>query len=154
MHARLDFRAASPAAFAAMLQLNAAVHACGLAPALLELVKLRVSQLNGCAFCIELHAAAARRAGIDAPRLQQLGRWRESALYGDAERAALRWAERLTRLSGDEVSDVDYDRVRMQFDETQIAHLSLAVAEINAWNRLMLAARMPAQPARSAADAR
>jgi AhpD family alkylhydroperoxidase len=143
MNARFDFRAAAPQGYAAMLKLNAHVRECGLDHALLELVKIRVSQMNGCAFCIDMHVTAGRKLGIAEQRMHLLGAWREAPGFSPAERAALQWAEALTRLAGEETSDAAYGQVCAHFTTAQIAELSLAVAEINAWNRLMIAARTP-----------
>jgi AhpD family alkylhydroperoxidase len=143
MTARFDLRAASPGGFAAMMKLNAHVNASGLDAALLELVKIRVSQLNGCAFCIELHVAAARRLGVDEQRMHLVAAWREAPGLGAAERAALDWAEALTRLPDEDALGAAFARARAIYSVEQIAELSLAVAEINAWNRLMRAARTP-----------
>ncbi len=143
MKARFDLPTASPQGYAAMLKLNAHVHACGLDAALLELVRIRASQLNGCAFCIDMHVTAARKLGLEEQRLHLLAAWREAPGFGAAERAALAWAEALTRLPEGAVLDAAYEQACAQFTVAQIAELSLAVAEINAWNRLMLAARTP-----------
>ncbi|MBP5991121.1 MAG: carboxymuconolactone decarboxylase family protein [Piscinibacter sp.] len=151
MTARFDLRAASPEGFAAMTRLGAFVHGCGLDHALLELVKIRVSQINGCAFCIDMHVTAARRLGQDEQRLHLLAAWREAPVFSAAERAALEWAETLTRLPDGEVPDTAYAQAEAQFSTQQLANLTLAVAEINAWNRLMMAARTPPLSVTSAA---
>ena len=143
MKARFDLRAESPEGFAAMMKLNASLKACGLDDTLLELVKIRVSQINGCAFCIDLHVTAARKLGADEMRLHLLAAWREAPVFSAAERAALDWAEALTRLPNGEVTDAAYAQVGAHFPRAHIAGLALAVAEINAWNRLMMAAHMP-----------
>ncbi len=147
MNARFDLRAASPEGYAAMLKLNAHVHACGLDASLLELLRIRVSQINGCAFCIDMHVAAARKLGADERRLHLLAAWREAPGFGEAARAALAWAEALTHLPGNEVSDAAYAQAGAHFSVAQIAELALAVAEINAWNRLMMASRTPPRSA-------
>lgn len=143
MKPRFDLRTACPEGFAAMMALNASVHGCGLDPGLLELVKIRVSQINGCAFCIDMHVTAARKLGQAEQRLHLLAAWREAPGFGDAERAALQWAEALTRLPAGEVPDAAYAQAEAFFPGRQIVALTLAVAEINAWNRLMIAARTP-----------
>ena len=143
MKARFDLRTASPEGFAAMMKLNAHVGACSLAAQLLELVKVRVSQINGCAFCIDMHVTAARKLGLKDERMHLLAAWREAPVFTAVERAALEWAEALTCLPDGTVSDAAYERASAQFTTAQIADLSLAVAEINAWNRLMMAARTP-----------
>ncbi|MCF8179390.1 MAG: carboxymuconolactone decarboxylase family protein [Sulfuritalea sp.] len=143
MPARFDLRNASPGGYAAMLGLNAQVHASGLDAGMLELIKIRVSQLNGCAFCIAMHVAAARKLGVGEQRMHLLAAWHEAPIYSAAERAALAWAEVLTRLPGGEVTDEAYEQASTHFPGAQIVELSLAVVEINAWNRLMMAARVP-----------
>lgn len=143
MNARFDLRSATPGGFAAMLKLGAYLRDCGLDAALLELLKIRVSQINGCAFCIDLHVAQARKLGVDERRMHLLAAWREAGAFGEVERAALGWAEALTRLPGGEVTDEAHAQAAAHFTPAQLADLSLAVAEINAWNRLMMAARTP-----------
>ncbi len=143
MKARFNLRTESPDGFEAMMKLNASVRACGLGEPLLELVKIRASQINGCAFCIDMHVTAARRLGMDEQRLHLLAAWREAPAFIAAERAALEWAEILTRLPNGEVPDAAYAQVGAHFTPGQVAGLTLAVAEINAWNRLMMAASTP-----------
>lgn len=143
MKARFALRAASPDGFAAMMGLNAHVHGCGLDAALLEIVRIRISQINSCAFCVDLHVTAARRLGVEERRMHLLAVWREAPDFSAAERAALEWAEVLTRLPGGEASDAAYAQACAHFSVAQIAELALAVAEINAWNRLMKAAGTP-----------
>lgn len=143
MRARFDLRNASPGGYAAMLSLNAQVRASGLDAGMLELVKIRVSQINGCAFCIAMHVAEARKLGVGEQRMHLLAAWREAPIYSAAERAALDWAEALTELPGGEVSDEVYTQTCAHFPGAQTVELALAVVEINAWNRLMMAARVP-----------
>ncbi|HET9064555.1 MAG TPA: carboxymuconolactone decarboxylase family protein [Gemmatimonadales bacterium] len=136
MTPRIDYRKASPGAFQAMLALEAHVRQSGLEPLLLELVKTRVSQINGCAYCLDMHSKDARAAGESEQRLHLLAAWREAPCYTPRERAALAWAEAVTRLEHDNVSDVLYEDVRRQFDERALVDLTLAVIAINGWNRL------------------
>lgn len=143
MKARFDLRNASPGGYAAMLGLNAQVRASGLDVGMLELVKIRVSQINGCAFCIAMHVAEARKHGVGEQRMHLLAAWREAPIYCAVERAALAWAEALTTLPGGEVTDEAYAQTVAHFPGAQIVELALAVVEINAWNRLMMAARLP-----------
>jgi AhpD family alkylhydroperoxidase len=133
-------------AYQAMLALEHAIHASGLEATLIHLVKLRVSQINGCAYCIDMHWKDLRALGVPEDRLYMLDAWHESALYSDRERAALRWAEAVTNLHDGHVSDDDYDHVRTEFDEQQLSNLTFVVAAINAWNRLAIPAR--AEPGR------
>jgi AhpD family alkylhydroperoxidase len=143
MQARFDLRVASPEGYAAMLKLNAHVRACGLDAGLLELMRIRVSQINGCAFCIDMHVTAGRKLGLEEQRMHLIAAWREAPVFSAVECAALGWAEALTRLPDGVVPDAAYEQACTHFTVAQIVELSLAVAEINAWNRLMMAARTP-----------
>src|ERR687890_525069 len=141
MQRRLDLAQAAPAAMKAMLALSAHVAQSTLERALLELVKMRASQLNGCAFCLDMHSKDARAAGETEQRLYGLDAWRETPYYAARERAALEWTEALTLASETRVPDDLYERVREHFSEDELAHLSLAIVAINGWNRLNIAAR-------------
>ena len=145
MQQRFDVATASPSGYKAMLGLHASVQEAGLDDSLLELVKIRVSQINGCAFCIAMHVAIARKLGVSEDRMHMLTVWREAPLYTPRERAALAWAEALTHLPRGEVPDAVYDEVCSQFTEKEIAGLTIAVVEIGGWNRLMIASRTPPQ---------
>jgi AhpD family alkylhydroperoxidase len=145
MDQRIDLTKISPEGYKAMLGVHAYVQNSGLSLGLLELVKLRVSQINGCAFCIAMHVPLARKNGVRDDQLHLLAAWREAPIYSPQERAALAWAEALTRLTGGDVSDAVYAEVSQYFSEKQVADLSFAVAEINAWNRLMICTRTPPQ---------
>jgi AhpD family alkylhydroperoxidase len=157
MQARLNPLEAAPDAIEAMQTLSHYVARCGLEPDLLELVKLRASQINGCAFCIDMHTREARARGETEQRLYMLNAWRESPLYDDRERAALAWTEALTLVADTHAPDDVYAGLRAQFSEADIVRLSLAVAMINSWNRLLIGFRaVPGganlrAPARSAA---
>ena len=142
---RFDLTKIAPDGYKAMLGVHSYVQNSGLSLGLLELVKMRVSQINGCAFCIAMHVPLARKHGVSDDQLNLLPAWREAPVYSRAERAALAWAEALTLLTGGDVSDAVYDDVRQHFSEKDVADLSFAVAEINAWNRLMIAMRTPPQ---------
>jgi AhpD family alkylhydroperoxidase len=153
MKQRIDFPKASPAGFKVMLDFQAQVNASGLEYSLIELVKLRASQINGCAHCIDMHFKDARAAGETEQRLYLLNAWRESPFYSDRERAALEWTEALTLLTEGHVPDAVYDSVRPHFSEEELVRLSLAIVAINGWNRLMVAFRkVPGshQPAKKA----
>lgn len=140
MSQRLDYRTASPDAFRAMLQLDQQAPKSGLEPALLELVKSRASQLNGCAWCLDMHAKDARAMGETEQRLYLLAVWRDAPCYSGRERAALAWTEALTSLAGAEgVPDEVYEQARQHFDEKQLVDLTLAIIAINGWNRLNVA---------------
>jgi AhpD family alkylhydroperoxidase len=145
MQQRFDLITIANAGYEAMLGVHSYVQNSGLDLALLELVKIRVSQINGCAFCLGMHAGLARKNGVNDDQLDLLVAWRESPVFDARERAALAWAESLTRLTGGEVSDDVYNQICSQFSTKEIADLSFAVAEINAWNRLMICSRTPPQ---------
>jgi len=122
-------------------------------PKLLDLVKLRVSQMNGCAYCLHMHRKHAIKRGETEDRLLLLDAWRESELYTERERAALAWAEALTRISESRASDADYEKVRSTFSDDELLALSIGIATINAWNRLAIGFRLqhPADRVRAAA---
>ena len=141
MQSRMDFRTASPRGAKAMAELHDFVHGCGLDHSLLELIKLRASQINGCAHCIDMHAKELRAAGESEQRVYLLNAWRESSFYSDRERAALAWTEALTLVTDGHVPDEVYAQARAQFSEQELANLSLAVVAINGANRLNIAFR-------------
>ena len=141
MQARLDFRKASPAAEKAMSALHGFVRNCGLDHSLLELVKLRASQLNGCAHCIDMHTKELRADGESEQRLYLLSAWREAPFYSERERAALAWAEAVTLLKDGEVPDEVYEQARTQFSEEELVNLTMALVAINGANRLNIAFR-------------
>ena len=129
------------------------IHHCGLEPALLELVRLRASQINGCAYCIDMHTKDARAAGETEQRLYVLSAWHEAPFYTDRERAALAWTEALTLISETEIDDELYDSIRLHFSENELVDLTLAITAINSWNRFAISFRSPAgkyQPRRPA----
>lgn len=142
MSQRLDYKTASADAFKAMLQLEHRVHKSGLEPLLLELVKSRASQLNGCAWCLDMHSKDARALGETEQRLYLLAAWRDAPCYSERERAALAWTEALTQLASTaDVPDEVYAQARRHFDEKQLVDLTLAIIAINGWNRLNVAFR-------------
>jgi len=141
MQPRYDAFKAAPGAMAAMRGLQDYVNKCGLEASLLELVKTRASQINGCAFCIHMHTRDARARGESEERLYLLDAWRESPLYSDRERAALAWTESLTLVAETRVPDEVYDEARRHFSEKELTDLTLAVVAINGWNRIMVASR-------------
>jgi AhpD family alkylhydroperoxidase len=128
-----------------MLGVHSYVQNSGLDLGLLELVKIRVSQINGCAFCLAMHIPIARKHGVSDDQLNLLVAWREAPVFNPQERAALAWAESMTSLVGGDVPDPIYEQACEQFSTKEIADLSFAVAEINAWNRLMVCSRTPPQ---------
>ncbi len=141
MTARIDLTKVAPGAYRAMLGLEKYIHECGLETSLLNLVKMRASQINGCAFCLDMHSKDARAAGETEQRLYLLNAWREAPFYSERERAALAWTEALTLIADRHVPDEVYDEVRQHFSEEELVNLSLAVVAINGWNRLLISFR-------------
>ncbi|MCJ1878217.1 carboxymuconolactone decarboxylase family protein [Pseudomonas nitroreducens] len=135
MSARLEWAKAAPDAYKAMLGLEQALAKSGLETSLLELIRLRASQINGCAYCVNMHANDARKAGETEARLQTLSVWEETRFFSERERAALAWVESLTRLPEKHAPQHQFDALREHFSDTEIANLTLAIATINAWNR-------------------
>jgi len=133
---RLDFNKASPSAYKALLGLEHTVRESGLEHSLLELVRLRASQINGCGFCVDMHASDARKAGESERRVHAVAVWRETPFFTPRERAALAWTEALTQLSRQPDLDRDYAALKEQFEDKEMVDLSLAIAAINSWNRL------------------
>jgi AhpD family alkylhydroperoxidase len=142
MQPRLNYYKTSPATYQALLALQAAVDKSGLEKPLLELVKIRASQINKCAYCIHMHTRDARKAGISEERIYLLDAWQESPLYTERERAALAWTETLTLLPETNAPDDVYARVAAQFSEPELASLTLAIGAINLWNRFGVGFRM------------
>lgn len=152
MEQRIDYLKVARGAYAAMLGVEHYLEKCGLEHTLLDLIKLRVSQLNGCAYCIDMHWKDLRAAGETEQRLYGLDAWEESPYYSDRERASLAWAEAVTNIQQGHVEDSVYEGVKKFFTEKELADLTLAVTAINSWNRLAIAARtVPGtyQPAKS-----
>ena len=141
MEPRIDYKAAPAGAREAMYALEKYVRTSGLEQKLLELVRLRASQINGCAYCIDMHTKDARAEGETEQRLYALSAWREAPFYSDRERAALEWTETLTLISQNHVPDELYERVRRHFDESELINLTLAINAINSWNRLAISFR-------------
>jgi AhpD family alkylhydroperoxidase len=139
---RLDYAKAAPGVYDAMEGLERYLRDCGLEKPLLLLIQLRASQINGCAYCLDMHWKDLRAAGETEQRLYSLDAWRECPYYTDRERAALAWAEAVTRIAEGHASDQVYEEVRPCFSEKELSDLTLAVAAINAWNRLSIAARI------------
>jgi AhpD family alkylhydroperoxidase len=152
MEARFNSAKVAPGAYKAMLGLETYLHQCGLEESLLHLIKLRSSQINGCAYCLDMHWKDLRAIGETEQRLYSLDAWRECPYYTKRERAALAWTEAVTLVANDHVSDTVYEEVRQHFNEKELADLTFAVATINAWNRMAIASRtVPGQyqPAKS-----
>ncbi len=143
MKERLNYANVSPDALKSMLELEKYVAGSGLERSLYELVKTRASQINGCAFCLDMHTRDARLAGESEQRLYALSAWRETPFYSERERAALAWTEALTLISQNEVSDELYQATRNHFSEKEIIALTMAIIAINGWNRLAISFRTP-----------
>ena len=141
MKARIDLTHVNPGVMQAMLGLERQVAHARFDRKLLNLVRMRASQINGCAYCLDMHSKDARANGETEQRLYGLDAWRETPYYSARERAALEWTEALTLVAQTRVPDDVYERVREQFSEDELAHLSLAIVAINGWNRLNVAAR-------------
>ena len=141
MEPRIDYLKVDRGGFAAMLGIEKYLHKCGLDAKLLDLIRLRASQINGCAYCIDMHWKDLKVAGETDQRLYGLDGWQESPYYSDRERAALAWTEAVTNIHEGHVPDAVYEQVRNFFPEKELADLTLAITAINSWNRLNIAAR-------------
>ena len=141
MQPRLDFMKASPEAYRAMAQMESVVRRSGIDPKLLELIKIRASQLNGCAYCIDMHTKDARAKDETEQRIYALDAWRETPFFTEKERAALAWTEAVTNVQTGHVPDAVYHEVSTNFSEAEIMNLTLAITTINAWNRIAIAFR-------------
>ncbi len=141
MTERLNYARAFPEGVHAILGIEKALRASGLEPSLLELVKMRASQLNGCAYCLDMHSKDARAAGETEQRLYALPAWRETPFYTPRERAALAWTETVTNIQQGHASDQEYEAVRKEFDEAELVKLTFAITQINTWNRIAIAFR-------------
>ena len=141
MQERINAMKAAPEAYRAMLHLENQVRQSGLEAPLLELVRMRASQINGCAYCLDMHSKDARAAGETEQRLYALDAWQETPFYTERERAALAWTEAVTLVYQGHVPDEVYESVRKQFSEKELVNLTMAVVTINAWNRLVISLR-------------
>jgi len=141
MRPRINYGQQYPEAIKGLLELEKYVAASGLERSTFELVKLRASQINGCAYCIDMHTKDAREAGETEQRLYALSAWRETPFYTSRERAALQWTETLTLISENKVSDELYQRVKTQFEEKDLIALTMTIIAINGWNRLAISLR-------------
>lgn len=141
MKPRMNFYQAAPDTMKALVALEDEIKNSGIEPSLIQLVRTRASQINGCAFCINMHTADARKEGETEQRLYLLSAWRESPLYTERERAALAWTEAVTLIAETHAPDADYEAVRAQFSETETVNLTVLIGAINAWNRLAIAFR-------------
>jgi AhpD family alkylhydroperoxidase len=152
MKPRLNPYQAAPEAMKTVAALETYVQKCGVEPGLIELIKTRASQINGCAYCLHMHTADARAKGESEERLYLLDAWRESPLYTDRERAALAWTEAVTLVADSRVPDQVYEEARRHFSETEMVNLTVAVGAINMWNRIAISFRAvhPTKQARAA----
>ena len=153
MKQRINAKQAAPDAYTAMSGLQAYVNKSGLEHSLLELIKVRASQVNGCAFCIAMHTADAVKAGERQERLHLLNAWRETELYSARERAALAWTESLTLVADTHVPDEVYEEAHQHFSDKELVDLTYAVMAINSWNRLAIAFRFPPMVSKASAAA-
>jgi AhpD family alkylhydroperoxidase len=141
MQPRIDYRKYAQETLRAMFGLEKYISECGLDHKLIHLLKMRASQLNGCAFCIDMHSQDARALGETEQRLYELDAWRETPFYSDSERAALEWTEAVTLVSESHVPDAVYEEVKKYFSEKEIVDLTIVATTINMWNRLAIATR-------------
>jgi AhpD family alkylhydroperoxidase len=153
MHSRLDPKVA-PDALKTMLDIEAYLAKCGLEHSLLNLIKMRASQINGCAYCLDMHSKDARAEGETEQRLYVLDAWREAPFYSARERAALAWTDALTLIAETHASDEVYEETRAQFSERELADLTLAIVAINGWNRIAIGFRAEPGSYRPASHAR
>ncbi|MBA6153208.1 carboxymuconolactone decarboxylase family protein [Gelidibacter maritimus] len=142
MKKRLNYQTVAPEALKGMLELEKYVAGSSLEHSLYELVKLRASQINGCAYCIDMHSKDARKAGETEQRLYALTAWKETSFYTDRERAALAWTEAMTLISGNDMSDGLYQEVTKHFSEKELVALTMSIIAINGWNRLAISFRV------------
>jgi AhpD family alkylhydroperoxidase len=152
MKPRLDYARAAPEVIRAMNTIEQQARRSSLERPLLELVRMRVSQINGCAYCLDIHSKEAREAGETEQRLYVLDAWREAPFYSDRERAALAWAEALTLISRDHAPDDVYEEARQQFAERELVELTLAIVAINGWNRFAIGFRAAVGGHKAAAE--
>lgn len=138
---RFDYAKVAPGAYRAMAGLEHYLHESGLEESLIHLIKLRASQINGCAYCLDMHWKDLKAIGEQDHRLYELNAWEETPFYSERERAALAWTEAVTKVAETHVPDDVYEKVRKHFAEKELADLTLAIATINAWNRLAISAR-------------
>jgi len=141
MEPRIDYRKYAPDATKAMLEIEKYLANCGLDHKLMHLLKMRASQINGCAYCIDMHSKDARAVGETEQRLYELNAWRETPFYTDKERAALAWVEAVTEVAKEHVPDDVYEEAKKQFSEKEIVDLTMLAAMINLWNRIAVATR-------------
>jgi len=140
MNARLDYRAASPQSFKAVLQLEQQVSS-SLPKRLIHLIKLRASIINGCAYCVDMHVKEARHTGLGEQWINLVSVWREAAVYTEAERAVLAWTDAVTKIAETGAPDADFEALRAHFTDEEITKITVAIGVINLWNRLAVSMR-------------
>lgn len=141
MKSRIEYAQVAPGAVEAMRALEKYVRTCGIDPKLLELIKIRASQINGCAHCLDMHTKDARAQGETEQRICALNAWRETPFFTEKERAALAWTESVTQVSSSQVPDEVYESARQYFDEKELVNITIAIVAINGWNRLAVSFR-------------
>jgi AhpD family alkylhydroperoxidase len=141
MKSRIEYAQVAPGAVEAMRALEKYVRTCGIDPKLLELIKIRASQINGCAYCLDMHTKDARTQGETEQRIYALNAWRETPFFTEKERAALAWTESVTQVSMSQVPNEVYEIVRQYFDEKEIVNITTAIVAINGWNRFAVSFR-------------
>ncbi|RQO39910.1 alkylhydroperoxidase [Variovorax sp. KBW07] len=142
--ARLNWFKLAPKSFEAILSVNATLESTTLGKKLVDLVFARVSQINGCAFCLDMHVRDLRKEGEEWQRINSLPTWREAGFYSERERAAFAWAESLTRLADNhDTRDAEFEALKAQFSDLEISELTIAIAQINTWNRINVGMRIP-----------
>ena len=141
MKSRIEYAQVAPGAVEAVRALEKYVRICGIEPKAMELIKIRASQINGCAYCLDMHTKDARACGETEQRIYALNAWRETPFFTEKERAALAWAEAVTQVSASQVSDEVYEIARQCFDEKELVNITIAITAINGWNRLAVSFR-------------
>ncbi|MBB4200204.1 alkylhydroperoxidase [Rhodoblastus sphagnicola] len=140
-HPRLDIKKVAPDSYKAVFALEQYVQKCGLEPRLIHLIKLRASQINGCAFCVDMHVKESRHDGLSEQWIALLSVWRESPLYDARERALLGWVEAVTNIAQTGIPDSDFETLKAHFSDEEIAKITVAIGTINIWNRLAVGLR-------------
>ena len=143
MHPRLDFQKAAPDAFKAVLQLETYVQTSGLDRRFIHLIKLRASQINGCAYCVDMHIRESRHDGMSDQWINLMSVWRESSVYDPSERALLGWVEAVTNVAQTGIPDGEFEALKAHFSDEEIMKITVAIGTINTWNRLAVGFRMP-----------
>ena len=143
MHPRLDFQKAAPDALKAVLQLETYVQSSGLDRRFIHLIKLRASQINGCAYCVDMHIRESRHDGMSDQWINLMSVWRESSVYDPSERALLGWVEAVTNVAQTGIPDGEFEALKVYFSDEEIMKITMAIGTINIWNRLAVGFRMP-----------